>query len=303
MANFQITPRSALVEGKELNFSNLFLFHTPIGSSPNQSAITEANATTGLGRTVVHNWLIYDGPGSNATLVARAQGLHTYAGNWQNSFSIVFEVERFKGSTLQVMGISVEEGEWSIVGGTGQFAMANGVIYKRFHEQRSDGNTIELTVHGFCPMLKGAPSLLTKLGPWGGNGGTEEDTTEAAPKGLESITVFSGDVVDSIGFSYVDQAGKKHTAGPWGGPGGSPRQIQLAPSEYVKEVSGTFGDYYGVNVITSLTFVTSLKTHGPFGQEDGTPFTVPVQKNSGIVGFHARGGKFLDAIGVYVRPL
>lgn len=80
-------------------------------------------------------------------------------------------------------------------------------------------------------------------------------------------------------------------------------QIQLAPSEYVKEVSGTFGDYYGVNVITSLTFVTSLKTHGPFGQEDGTPFTVPVQKNSGIVGFHARGGKFLDAIGVYVRPL
>jgi hypothetical protein len=52
------------------------------------------------------------------------------------------------------MGISVEEGEWAIVGGTGQFTMATGVIYKKFHEQTSDGNIIELTIHGFCPVLK-----------------------------------------------------------------------------------------------------------------------------------------------------
>ena len=64
---------------------------------------------------------------------------------------------RYKGSTLQVMGIVVEEAEWAIVGGTGEFAMATGVIQKRFHEQRSDGNIVELTIQGFCLVLGGAP--------------------------------------------------------------------------------------------------------------------------------------------------
>ena len=54
-----------------------------------------------------------------------------------------------------MMGISVENGEFAIVGGTGQFAMASGVIYKNFHEQRSDGNIIRLTIQGSSPLLKG----------------------------------------------------------------------------------------------------------------------------------------------------
>jgi len=53
------------------------------------------------------------------------------------------------------MGITVEAGEWAIVGGTGQFAMATGVVTKKFHEQRSDGNVIELAIRAFCPLLKG----------------------------------------------------------------------------------------------------------------------------------------------------
>jgi hypothetical protein len=60
---------------------------------------------------------------------------------------------RFKGSTLEVDGVPVEEGEWAIVGGTGEFKMATGVIYKKKHEQNSNGNIIQLTVHGFCPVL------------------------------------------------------------------------------------------------------------------------------------------------------
>lgn len=47
------------------------------------------------------------------------------------------------GQHLEVMGISVEHGEYAIVGGTVQFSMARGVIYKKFHEQRSDGNIIK----------------------------------------------------------------------------------------------------------------------------------------------------------------
>ncbi|KAM3372369.1 hypothetical protein ACQJBY_019316 [Aegilops geniculata] len=304
MSNFQITPRAAFVESNELNFRSLYLFHTPLGSNQNQSGIIDSNVTTGLGATVVNNWPICDGPSPGATVVARAQGLHIYASNWQNTFSITFEVERFKGSTLQVMGISVEEGEWAIVGGTGQFAMATGVIYKKFHEQRSDGNIIELTVHGFCPMLKGSQSLPTKVGPWGGNGGSDKDIVEA-PRRLESITVSSGTIIDSIKFSYVDQAGQKRTVGPWGGSGGKQNTFILGTSEFVKEVSGTFGLYGrdNHNIITSLKFVTNVKTYGPFGQAKGTTFTIPVQKNSSIVGFFGRSGIYLDALGVYVHPI
>lgn len=82
-------------------------------------------------------------------------------------------------------------------------------------------------------------------------------------------------------------------------------QFVLGASEFVKEVSGTFGIYDKDrhNIITSLKFITNVKTYGPFGEAKGTPFTIAVQKNSSIVGFFARSGIYLDALGAYVRPL
>lgn len=297
----QITPSSAPTQGNEFNFSGLYLYHTYVGTNSTQSEIIVKD---GIGTVTVNNWIIRDGPsGSANNVVARGRGLHIFAGDWHNSFSIVFEVEGFKESTLEVMGVPVEGGEWAIVGGTGRFAMATGVIKKRVHERNSEENIIELTIHGFCPLLNGLSSVVaTKIGPWGGNGGSPQDITEP-PKRLESITISGGEVVDSIAFSYVDQAGRKHTAGPWGGSGGNPYTIQLSASEFVKEVSGTFAVYAGVNVIHSIKLVTNVKTYGPIGREKGTPFSVPVQGNNGVAGFFGRSGKFLDAIGVYVHPL
>lgn len=287
------------MEVNEFKISGLFMYHTPIGPNPNQSATIEAHATTGLGSTVVHNWTVFDGPGPNATLVARAQGEHVYAGNWQNSFSILFENENYKGSTIQVMGISVEQGEWAIVGGTGKFAMATGVIYKKFHEQRSHGNIIEITLHGFCPLLKASTSVVKKLGPWGGNGGDEKDVkVNETPKRLVSITVRGGAAIDSIAYSYIDQADQPRNAGPWGGQGGNIYKVDLGPNEFVKQVSGTIGNFNGANVITSLKFETNVKTHGPFGTESGAPLDIPPSKGK-VVGFHIKGGVFLDAIGIY----
>ncbi|CAN6209807.1 unnamed protein product [Urochloa humidicola] len=303
-SNLQVTPCAAPTECSELNFQGLYLYHTSLGPKANQVTIIDGKGP--LGTTVVNNWTVYDGPGPDAKVVAHAQGLHIEAGNWLNSFSLVFENERFSGSTLQVMGIVVETGEWAIVGGTGQFAMATGVIFKKFHEQRSDGNIIELTIRAFCPQLKGARYPVTKVGTWGGPGGNPMDITEA-PKRLESITVLnSSNVVASIEFSYVDYAGQKHSSGRWGtSTGGQPHTIQLAESEVVTQVSGTINaSIAGIGpVITSIRFVTDRQTYGPWGEEKGTPFTVPVQPGSGIVGFFARSGLYLDAIGVYVRPL
>ncbi|CAL4898866.1 unnamed protein product [Urochloa decumbens] len=285
----------------EINLQGLYLHHTCLGPNANQASVINPPK---MGELAVNNWTVYDGPGPNAKLVARAQGLHINAGNWHNSFSLVFENGKFNGSTLQVMGVVVERGEWAIVGGTGEFAMATGVIYKRFHEQHSDGNVMELTIKGFCPLLKGSPVTCTqypvhKIGPWGGNGGSAQDITEL-PKHLESITIMSGVVIDSIKFSYIDQAGQKRTAGPWGGPGGSPHTIDLGATEFVKEMSGTFGTFDGATVITSFKLVTNVRTFGPWAEEKGTPFRVPVQSGSGIVGFFARAGKYLDAVGIHV---
>ena len=61
---------------------------------------------------------------------------------------------RFKGSTLEVMGATTadDQGEWAIVGGTGDFAMARGVMKRKVHQKVADGEVLELTVDAFCHM-------------------------------------------------------------------------------------------------------------------------------------------------------
>ena len=55
----------------------------------------EPNAVTGLGKTAVNNWGVYDGAGSKAKLVAKTHGMHTLAGKWSNWFTLVFVDERY----------------------------------------------------------------------------------------------------------------------------------------------------------------------------------------------------------------
>lgn len=69
-------------------------------------------------------------------------------------------------------------------------------------------------------------SLVTKIGSWGGNGGSDVDV-RVPPHHLESMVIRHGVVVDSIGFSYLDQAGRKHAAGPWGGNGGNITTVSI----------------------------------------------------------------------------
>lgn len=46
--------------------------------------------------------------------------------------------------------------------------------------------------------------------------------------------------------------------------------------------------------------MTNLRAYGPYGAEDGQSFEFSVQGGQ-IIGFHARSGQFIDAIGVYVK--
>ncbi|KAL6622982.1 hypothetical protein ACP70R_019063 [Stipagrostis hirtigluma subsp. patula] len=135
----------------------VYLHHTVLGADHNQTTVVHGRDRNGFGGTVVNDWVVTDELGPDARVVARARGVHVQAGldakSYYVSFNMHFQGGSFDGSTLQVMGPVVEEGEWSIVGGTGEFTLAQGVIYKRFHEQRSEGNIMELDIHAFyTPM-------------------------------------------------------------------------------------------------------------------------------------------------------
>jgi hypothetical protein len=59
---------------------------------------------------------------------------------------------------------------------------------------------------------------VTKMGPWGGNGGTSFDIPDI-PLSIQTVTIRCSDVINSLAFSYVNQAGQKKNVGPWGGDG------------------------------------------------------------------------------------
>uniref|UniRef100_K3Z295 Dirigent protein n=3 Tax=Setaria italica TaxID=4555 RepID=K3Z295_SETIT len=110
-----------------------------------------------MGTTWVFSWLVTDGPGPDANIVGHMQGTSVQVANtpdvYQYSLGLVFGDKRFNGSTLQISGTSQINGEWSIVGGTGELAMAKGTIKRT--EIRYIGNTriSELKIHAFyTPM-------------------------------------------------------------------------------------------------------------------------------------------------------
>ncbi|RLM50341.1 hypothetical protein C2845_PMPSC049111 [Panicum miliaceum] len=226
--------------------------------------------------------------------------------NWLMCYSISFtdtRLIRFKGSSLKVLGDFAvggdglgQDGEWAIVGGTGEFAYANGVVIAKEIGvwRRSDGRTWELRINAFCPCI----SEVTKMGPWGGYGGTAFDIPEP-PRSLQTVTIRCGEVINSTAFSYTDRAGQNRTAGPWGGAGPLTATITLAPSETIKQVLATTGTVGGDTIVTSLTLVSNVMTYGPFGRANDPAFSSQVPDNRTVVGFHARAGASVNAIGVY----
>ncbi|XBI60410.1 hypothetical protein VPH35_041344 [Triticum aestivum] len=138
---------------------------------------------------------------------------------------------------------------------------------------------------------------FARSGPCG-EGGRRAFEIKVAPQRLESVTIHSGYVIESLAFSYTesDYDERHHTTGPWGWDGGVNNTIPLDPSEFLKEVPGTVGSYdpgAPLNVISSLTLVTSVCTYGPFGQANGTPFSMAAPTNSSIVGFFGRAGCYI----------
>ena len=65
----------------------------------------------------------------------------------------LYMANRFNGSTLQVMGAFPPTGEWSIIGGTGELAMARGIIKHKVVGNTTNTNFIQLDIHAFYSNL------------------------------------------------------------------------------------------------------------------------------------------------------
>ncbi|KAE8778652.1 Dirigent protein [Hordeum vulgare] len=152
MASFDVTPyNGASVENTKLHFKKLYLRQNTSGPNSNQTKLIDGDVGSEFGRTAVTNWAIHDGPSPGAKVVARARGLHVNAVDDHSSFTMVFESKSFKCSTLEIMGaIALGQGDWAIVGGTGQFAMARGVVQRFVYERSDHGQVVELAIEAFC---------------------------------------------------------------------------------------------------------------------------------------------------------
>lgn len=66
---------------------------------------------------------------------------------------------------LQVMGMSPEYGDWSIIGGSGEFTMARGVVEHQVVQEVSGVWRIyELKIHAFyTPMNSSVVSIVTNV--------------------------------------------------------------------------------------------------------------------------------------------
>uniref|UniRef100_A0A0E0IES8 Jacalin-type lectin domain-containing protein n=1 Tax=Oryza nivara TaxID=4536 RepID=A0A0E0IES8_ORYNI len=145
-------------------------------------------------------------------------------------------------------------------------------------------------------------AVLVRMGPCGGDGGGARDMDMRGVGRVVRVAVRHGAAVDAMSVLY-ERNGHEEWTDLWGGPGGTLSEISLQPGEYLTSVAGHYGRLDGDLVVRSLTFVSNMRAYGPFGHEDGVAFDLPAAGGGGgkILGFHARSGRRLDAVGTYVK--
>uniref|UniRef100_A0A0E0R942 Jacalin-type lectin domain-containing protein n=1 Tax=Oryza rufipogon TaxID=4529 RepID=A0A0E0R942_ORYRU len=153
----------------------------------------------------------------------------------------------------------------------------NGSIVGFFGHAELYIDAIGVYVNPWVGIWKQEEKGIIKIGSFGRGGGCRCDI-KVIPQHLESITISSKIVINSLTFSYRSHDGQQYILGPWGSGGENNYKINLGPSEFITKVHGTFGPFGEFPiVITSLTFINNAgHQYGPFGQGGGTPFHAPI---------------------------
>ncbi|CAL5032195.1 unnamed protein product [Urochloa decumbens] len=161
MANPQAAPLQHASFRQEELYLALYAQQVSDGDGKNESQLIDPGLTKCFGLMMAYDWPVYDGQDTSSLKpVARAQGQHIQpdmieAGQCFHTGNIVFEkTSRHPGSTIVFIGNGRgTEGEWAIVGGTGDFTFAQGVIYyktvniyKKYGNEGKDGSLKRLDI-------------------------------------------------------------------------------------------------------------------------------------------------------------
>ncbi|KAM0839773.1 hypothetical protein ACQ4PT_060101 [Festuca glaucescens] len=207
------------LQHKEFLFRGLYM-QQRLEESPSQNMNALVNPNLPQ-----HDWTIYDGPGTDAKLVARAQGSHTGTsvtkGTWLICFDIAFVHERFKDSSLNVLGNFESPVKMEQRGGNGGFAKDMAVR----ESLRLESITIKSGsyVYSLAFTYVDNHGKRRTEGPWGGSEGNTQ-TIKLGPK--EFVKEVSG-TIDKVVSSLVLVTNVK-TYGPFG-QGQGQRFVQTAP--------------------------------------------------------------------------
>uniref|UniRef100_A0A0D3HCE1 Dirigent protein n=1 Tax=Oryza barthii TaxID=65489 RepID=A0A0D3HCE1_9ORYZ len=176
---FKVIPvRPVLRDQCEITM-RLYLHQVVTGPNHNQETMVPSSHPASFGMIVINDWPIYDGPDFNtSTIVAHARGMHVQVdqvnNTWYTSMNVEFVDDRFlwriiilkwyrfNGSKLQVMGTTPETGEWAIVGGTGQLAIAYGTIQHNIVKNNPGIEaTRQLDIHAFYSTPQTQADVMT----------------------------------------------------------------------------------------------------------------------------------------------
>ncbi|KAJ3700951.1 hypothetical protein LUZ61_004656 [Rhynchospora tenuis] len=142
--------------------------------------------------------------------------------------------------------------------------------------------------------------IIKKIGPCGsGSGVTEKDMDITGVTRIVKISIRHGASIDAMFASY-ERNGKVESTNRWGGEGGRLTEINLQTNEFITNVRGHIAPWANTLQVRSLTVVTNLNTYGPYGTQEGVPFQLPAIGGR-VIGFFARAGSMVEAIGVYVK--
>jgi hypothetical protein len=144
-----------------------------------------------------------------------------------------------------------------------------------------------------------------ELGPSGGGGGQEFEDSEiptADESRVTAVHVWSGGRVDSIKIVHRSLAPSARSPRfeVHGGGGGEERVFELEPGEYITAITGRYGN----NVDSVVIHTSEGRQSTRFGGSGGLAnFSYEAPYGYEIAGFQGRAGRYIDALGVILRPI
>ncbi|KAJ1685031.1 hypothetical protein LUZ63_016421 [Rhynchospora breviuscula] len=143
-------------------------------------------------------------------------------------------------------------------------------------------------------------STIKQVGPCGGGDGVPaRDMDVTGVMRVVTVAIRHGASIDALMVRY-ERNGRVESTDLWGGQGGRLTEINLEIKEYITKVRGHIAPWGNTLQVRSLKFETNLNSYGPYGTQEGTPFELPAMGGR-IIGFFARAGSMVEAIGVYVK--